>query len=349
MPEPRPEDLIKAPAENLPKPEETQEREQRYREAKKKLDDFLEFWGNRGAVKYNQFAPFDEQEICDDPALKDELHTLLENVAVAAMDEDTDISMGLSILESLGRVGEIKTRVGKGIGRKEWPNYDLVEATVRYGTPEQIDTAVSQFYEDNPKDFWAFEWRGIFHKEFQEINTYLENYSRKYNLQYKGAGPVEVNAAQEMLKRNYSLVVSVLWKGGTLPNILEALGQNTRHVEYHRDWKKQGPRWKKIGKDSSSPKRAERILVCEDDAVTGKTLGAVHAFLKRLSPEQLDVCLTSHSLRMRNQLAEELMRMNGIRYDNFFDTAEISPLHLRENIQKTLDQLKMLSQTEPAV
>lgn len=120
----------------------------------------------------------------------------------------------------------------------------------------------------------------------------LQKYAQKVGYVLKdGEVGVSQNVAigcSRLAEKDYDLVVGVVHAGVSPALLMEALGKNTRYLEYHRKIPKP-PSWQKFGRNVETPVSAQNILVCENDVVTGSTLQAIQPVLADLGPQKVDL------------------------------------------------------------
>ncbi len=160
-----------------------------------------------------------------------------------------------------------------------------------------------------------------------EITLLLKDYCSKYGLDeyFIFSRVAIVNAAMEIAKMDYDLIVPVLRSGVPLALMLEVLGKQVRYIEWHKDWKT-GPRWQNMGKDQSGQavRKGAKILVCENDYNSGDTLNALAPVLKELEPRQVDLCTYTSSGGGSRRLPE-LSTVSSF-YDRHIDLQDRTPL-----------------------
>ena len=104
--------------------------------------------------------------------------------------------------------------------------------------------------------------------------------------------PDMINAAGELISQ-YDLIVGVMNAGCSMAALCELMGGNVRYIEWHqkdREWENREPVWRNVGMNFKPVTEAKRILVCENDAVTGTTLRKIIPALQALGSEAVDVC-----------------------------------------------------------
>lgn len=253
----------------------------------------------------------------------------------------------LDIYDSLGAVDKIKARIKKGYrSQYGWLDVALARAVFEHGDEEQSEALLKDWIKENEvtePDFSGFEECKYFREKLAIISEQYKIFANKYNLPedlpFKGAIAPKtsfINAACELKKGNYDLVIGVLKSGMPITQLLDFLGQNTRYLEWHKRWK-QEPRWKNIGSNTKTIKSAGKILVCEHDTQTGATLKAISPILKKLSPKEVDVSFWV-DFHHKNE--------ENIANDNFYNKSialnDISTDNLIENLKEMVEYAKSM-------
>lgn len=249
-----------------------------------------------------------------------------------ALFQDGDVSLGIRLARAAGEIELIREKI-RQLRSSDQPNlgyYDLPLAIGQFGTQADIENLIRNYTSDT-----RFIADTLGRPEYDNpikafrlgISMNLHRYAKHYNVPLGRVGEAStVNAAVELHKRNYDLVVGVLNAGTIFALPLEALGSNVRYLEYHRSWKRKKPVWRKVGRHQEKPKKAKRILICENDSVTGKTLRAVLPKVEALEPELIDVCFDSEdeaafqkSLEAARHLPlNEIIDADSLGYDNLY-------------------------------
>ncbi len=194
-------------------------------------------------------------------------------------------------------IGENGITVPDYISGKIAKHYDLFEVALEYGKGRQINKAMSEFYpwlegdriNGSAPDFYYGE-RSLLHAVTSEIRENLSEYIGRNNIELKnGISSFHVNAAMEISRMDYDHIIGI-YRGCTgLTTPLEVLGDNVRYIDYSRDFPEEPPKWIQVGRVTDLPKRAYKVLVCEDDAVTGDTLTSVIPLIQELEPKRVVV------------------------------------------------------------
>lgn len=212
----------------------------------------------------------------------------------------------------LGDQAPIVQKIKEGHQLSEFGHdiFDVFEMVLKSGDEEAIERASPEYFSKDPRGFAATAHAPYFADKLQEVGRRFQAYCERnglganthYNLEYL------LNAAYEIMKGKYDLVICVLNGGSGLPEFLEMLGQPTRYLEWHRKDSQKAPEWRAIGRDTSPVASAGKILICENDAETGSTLTAIIPTLKKLGAKEVDVCFSIDRL----QKNEEVMRREDI-------------------------------------
>ncbi len=176
-------------------------------------------------------------------------------------------------------------------------NRAIQECATSTSNPETVERLVAE--------------RGMLAEKMAVIRNLLSQYSQIHNLPEKNISFTQVNAAIEISKMDYDLVLCILNGGASLGNLVEIAGLNTRFLEWRKHWKKD-PIWRKVGKNTTKPTGANNILVIEDDASTGTTLKAIQPLIKKLNPENVDICFCGMFLKHSIDVAQSLSSFNEV-------------------------------------
>lgn len=170
---------------------------------------------------------------------------------------------------------------------------------------ENFERLIAYFYsqdENIPLVKILFHLKKYFEETIRRLRIAMDAYQTKYGLNTKRNKERDgkmnlymINAVGELYDK-YDLVVGVANGGINMASLFEIYGVETRYIEWHsgtgdpKRWKRD-PVWRNIGFDRRKVKEAKRILVCENDAMTGQTLSKVVEFLgEKFDPEVVDVC-----------------------------------------------------------
>ena len=263
------------------------------------------------------------------------IKSLMLEVANLAVVHDANLYLAFQYFETLGLKNRIKERVDKGCRTESGElYYDLTLASLEYGSDDQAENVLREWVTDKQRgDFpEAFQGTKYFKERLPVIREAYKEFAQKNNLpdsivNMGGLNTTDlINAAIELKKMNYDVVIGVLKSGIHVATIMDFLGQNTRFIEWHKHWKS-GPRLKKIGSDISPITSAQKILICEQDAHTGATLNALIPFIEKLNPEKVDVSFWIDEQRQNQAKIDE-----SNYYDEQFLVGKIPFNHLVENL-----------------
>ncbi len=281
--------------------------------------------------------------------LLEETHKSFLNLADSAMENDGNLHMGFKLCKSLGLIDKIKERVDKGPLAIDGQTYvDLTAAILEYGSDDQAEEALKSWMQSGRHILLEMEESRYLKERLYVIEDAYAEFCKEFypEKQYGLNGQIPsptyesktewINAAMEIKKKNYDVVVGVLKSGVLMASLLDFLGQNTRYAEWHRGWKK-GPVWKKIGSNTDKPEQAEKILVCEHDTKSGETLKALEPFLKKLNPGQIDISfwIDLHNANQRN------VDRAGYFTDDFH-VKDITTENLVKNLNEALEHAKLM-------
>lgn len=165
------------------------------------------------------------------------------------------------------------------------------------GDANQQEQAIEGFFGEGSDNTPADLPANVYRKDAEEMRQQVQAYQAAYKLE--GSTRFEppllpaLHAVQQLRKKDYDLVLGIVRGGVPLATLFEMHGDRTRYIEHHRSWKKRPPIWRKIGRDVARIREAKTVLVCENDAVTGNTLGRVHDWIRdQVGAEAIDICFT---------------------------------------------------------
>jgi hypothetical protein len=232
-----------------------------------------------------------------------------------------------------------------GIMYKDRAHSDLVMALQEHGTADDIDRVFAQdpltpehpFCDDKTHDKVTSKLSAI----SDLVNDYLAQSGLAKNRSSICSQRLFPTAALQVSQMDYDLVVGVHHKGMNLPNYLRPLGQNVASF----DWRRSGEyeaRWR----DPEQTQRMEpgmKVLVCEDDAVTGSTLQQVKNKLAELNPTSIDVCLTGVHYEKSQEAVQNVGGFDRIFHIAEFDQSQVysDMLKYRFLLDAALNQKKV--------
>ena len=180
-------------------------------------------------------------------------------------------------------------------------DYDLLETAIRRGTGRMINRVLNQYLCNADENIVLLDIVDYVVRENGELgeinNRTADNlgvYAAANGIEVKnGFNSLHVNAAMEVSRLDYDLIVGIYRGCTSLTTPLEVIGDNVRYINYSRlrNPNKDGE-WLPVGRVRELPEKAEKILVCEDDAVTGGSLRRAIPLLEKLDPKQVDVCFS---------------------------------------------------------
>ncbi len=182
---------------------------------------------------------------------------------------------------------------------------------------------------------------------YYHIQNGLKAHVKKFNIPLRNTPNIPtINAAVELSKNNYDLVIGVLKSGSTLAVPFEVLGDNVRYVEWHRHWTRK-PIWRKVGETTDKPTEAKRVLICENDAASGKTLQALQPILDKLNPDEVDICFSGYFPDKSIDIAEgfpfrHIYTTENVNYDNVCKNL----LHFRSRLYSVYNSNKLTANTD---
>lgn len=265
--------------------------------------------------------------------------------------------LAMPYLKFLGRTDLIKDFINhEGIGgsssnlgpdaKGSFVSMDLLEAATESfpDDEERIKQYTSLYLKDRFEHGFSsvnsMESIKYFREKISFAQQLLNQYIEKHRLRSVFLKPELLNAAVELSKEQYDLVVAVMNSGAPLATLLEVLGQNVRYLEWRKHWTKQ-PQWRNIGLHRQKIQSAHKILVSEDDTMTGTTLKTIAPILQSLGPDQIDVAFTVNIHRTNEAVIE-----NNSAYNKSIDIKKINPEHFFENLQLFTEILQQQVQNQ---
>jgi len=261
---------------------------------------------------------------------------LAQKIIELGIKDDKNLYLAYKYSNLLDEPEAIIARMRKSIYTKdEEPHYDLLQTALKWGDDNDIQTAISIYHKARPNEFKKENIDALLDspdcdqitKITGPIRTALEKYRAEFGFK-EGYRVDDYNAAMEIKKREYDLAIGIQTGCSALTNVLEMIGQPTRYIRHSKKWNNRKPHWMAIGKEKERVKKAKKIIVCENDAVSGKTLQAVQPLIEKLQPETIDICFSGYSDEDSIATAQNL----GF-YTNVFSTVTIGYNHFLENIK----------------
>lgn len=184
------------------------------------------------------------------------------------------------------------------------PYYDLFKTVLARGNGRQINRAMevyfSQFRGNSFVD--AAGILGFGESRLADVilrtRENLRDYVRINGIEQKaGISPFHVHAAMEISKMDYDLIAGIYRGCTSLTTPLEVISDNVRYIDYSRTRAPEiDPKWHAVGRMQGVANRADKILVCEDDSVSGGSLRRVIPLLEELEPRRVDICFSGYNL-----------------------------------------------------
>lgn len=239
-----------------------------------------------------------------------------------------------------GEVKEIRKRMKKGITSKDsrtqkiYPNYDLLQVALNIGDDKDMQKAVSAWVRHYGPTEEALNGGKI--REIRtEIQSKLERYAQKFNLPDSPISLVNINGAMEIPEQEHDLAVGIHRGCAEVTNLLDATNLPVRYIRYSQEDQETQPYWSPVGRNQQKISKAKRIIICEDDVVSGTTLQAVHPLIERLNPEVVDIYFCGYTPKKSCKAASAL----GY-YTNVLSTESISFDRFVANLKKAQRTLK---------
>ncbi len=221
------------------------------------------------------------------------------------------------------------------------PDPILADAVERYGKPTEIDQLYATYPLENDKE--NEKAKGKARKLIDEIETLYEDYSKRVKLPPDGSflfGRLIPTAALQIKEAHYDLVAGIHSGGSLLPNRLHPIGQNVAYIEWHQRWEA-SPRLRNVHA-TQALRKGMRILLCENDAITGESLRRVSEKLERdLRPSSIDLCFTGMGYKNSGELAKAQKRFGSIFHITELDQASVftDMIRYRDQLEQALRNL----------
>lgn len=108
----------------------------------------------------------------------------------------------------------------------------------------------------------------------------------------------------QLKKRNYDIAIGILHGGAPIAHYLHPLDQSVGYLEWHEHWKRDAV-WR-AAKRATEIRNGMRVLLCENDARSGNTLGKVMRKVDATSPSSVDVCFTGIEFEHSRNIAQSM-------------------------------------------
>ena len=262
---------------------------------KDRLRYYLDSYGrdDRGASTYSIKAFLSMPSVPE--RVKKEVKEIARKLIMAGLKNDANLADAYSYSDEIGEYDEIIARMKQGVYSHGQTYFDLMQAALRWGDENDIRRAIIAWKTRCKYDAHSMNMDLDFSpitEIVDKINNAVRNYASDFDLYYTGTGSPTINAAVEIKKQEYDLAVGIQKGCSNLTTILEMLGQPSSNIRFSQRWEKRKPYWMKVGRDGGKIQSAKRIIVCENDVSSGKTLQAVQPYLEKLNPESVDICFT---------------------------------------------------------
>lgn len=174
---------------------------------------------------------------------------------------------------------------------RAWKYHNVVKSITCLGTVDEIDQALRM----NPITPATHEGNdGVVEQTMNEIQAKQRAYEATANLPNRRNNlgtRVAPTAAIQLTDRRYDATIGILWSGASLANHMHCWGsENVGYIEWHRHWQRD-PVWR-LHDMRFDVRKHMNILLCENDAVSGRTLTKVLQKIDTLNPANVDVCFT---------------------------------------------------------
>lgn len=270
-----------------------------FEEKKSEYTRFLQFWDIWDKNLYSEVKEKVERENLF-PEHRDSFLACVREMqfemATAALENDANLYQAFLILESLGETDLIKARADKSPRTVTGElYYYLALAILDYCSDDKAEALIKEWVTERGGEIVNLENTKYFKERLTVIGNSFSAFAQAQGLPSEiprlssnACALHFINAAVEFKRRGYDVAIGIMNSGVHLAALLDYIGQPTRYVEWHSNWKKP-PVWRNIGSEHGAITRATKILLCEHDIHTGKTLDTLKPFLKKLGPAEVDV------------------------------------------------------------
>lgn len=221
-------------------------------------------------------------------------------------------SLGYDIADATKETELIRERIRILVETGDFRNSSDVQAIQTYGSQLEIHTALTKHKPKTEEDSFFENFINTRPTSNPLCDLYsrayanLKSYAEKFEIPFRHTPRAyDLSAAIELSRKKYDLIIGVLKAGSTLALPMEAIGENVRYMEWHKHWKRK-PVWRNVGRATEKPKKAKKILLCENDAVSGNTIEALLPSLEKLGAEEVDICFTALYPEKSTQISESL-------------------------------------------
>lgn len=283
----------------------------------------------------DQVRDFIDKTTDEDKKMK--VKKLANKIVELGLKEDLNLYYACESAGILGENDAVLARIRQQDEDADYYNFDLCKFAVTYGNEEDKNRGMRMFCGEKRrlKNLETFDM-GMEHicPEIRElcdrIRGQMQQYTEKFELDDRFVGSPHVNAAVQIVKLDYDLIVGIQGGCSNLTNVLEFIGDDRlRYINYSKSLEKL-PVWEKIGRSRKEVEKAKKILICENDAVSGQTLRSVQPLIEKLQPEGVDICFSGGFFDEKSQLVAEQM---GI-YKRIFSVMNMDFDNFLENIRE---------------
>lgn len=222
----------------------------------------------------------------------------------------------------------------------DFTRFDSYMMAEKYGTTEQIDEAFALFYPAGEiSDSNAETSDGKISAEKIKFNEYIKEFAKQKKVTLKrNIGISTVKALQYIeSSKIYDCIVGVAHSG--TPVAMATAGalpwQPTAVIEYHRRWQTPARLYKAVS-NIQALQSAKRILLCDNDAITGETVSKVVERLVQSTTAKIDVLV---SPVMRN-ITEDDLKAKVPEVENMIDTNTLPNIKVYSALLRYNAQLK---------
>lgn len=177
------------------------------------------------------------------------------------------------------------------------------------------------------------------HQRASAIASGVEKYCAMKGLPYHSRGYSFVRlvsmAGEIASTKEYHLAIGVLRSGAPLAVLMELLGVKTAFIEPNRGSGHEPVWWQR----QPNFKPTQRVIVCEDDCKTGKTLAIVaHQVIPHV--QRADLVMCAETIPVQEVATTTVCKVNGFR---FLVTADKLPGgHALKHIERVENALKRI-------
>ncbi len=312
-----------------------------------RLEHILKRCGYDPTERLLEVGPLSKEELLSLPeSVAHLLSEIFEHMSVLAGKGGVDESTYLNFCRKLGKVKEIQEYLARQpqLESMHLDGTSLAAHAFCCGTDEQINRVVKN------TQIWASElgsgrlwgqhsWASELNQDLRTFSPMLElRDSLRNNLEACLSGTqlrrspcfhlLDVNAAVELMENDFDLVIGVAQGGINIPFCMEILGQNTLYLRPSRKTNRVTQL-----QSISSPKPIApggSILICEDDAVSGKTLERILPIVQGFDPGYVEVCFSGYEPSKSYSAVKE--KADGI-VDQYTVPMQLPVDHFMQNLR----------------